>query len=276
MIGRSSRLALVILGVVAARADADAYFDNLKKGARYTRMGNKERALDAFKAAVKADNMQLDGYFNAGNVARHLKKCRDVLLYFRGFLYLSRGTPDDGIAKAGLRKCEKRDDMAVLTLRSDPEGMEVILDGALVGKTPLIEERFAPGTYDATLTCRCPDFEDLHRTITLSKDDPNIVDVSLTRKITYGFLKVISNPAEGVQVFVDEEPVGTTPLEPLRLETKKHFIRLKKDGYDRWIRNVVIQRDRTVNMVATLEAVAPPSSSQDSLVDESEAETKKQ
>lgn len=268
-------LFFMVVAMISATssAGADEYFDNLKKGAKYTRAGNHPRALEAFKAAVVSDNTQLDGYFNAGNVARHLKVCRDVLLYFRGFTYLSPGTPDDAIAKAGIKECANRPGVGTLTLRSDPSGMEVIMDGAIVGKTPIVEERFGEGTYTISLTCRCPDYEDFSREITVDPVTPAIVDVQLTKKVTFGKLKIISEPAEGVTVFVNDKEVGKTPLEPLDLETKKHFIRLQKDGYDSWIRNVEVQRDRTVNVVATLEPLVPPASAQP--VDGDDSEVKK-
>lgn len=252
--GLRTGLVLVAAGMVlgASSARAEDYASLMQKGIKYTRGHNLPRALEAFSAAVEADPTQLDGYFNAGNVAQHLKKCREVLLYFRGFLHLSPGTADDKAARAGVAACEK-EETGLLTVKVEPKGAEVSLNGAIVGKGPLTEVKFVPGTYRVGLSCKCPDFQDASVETTVKAGETAEVVVELPRTLTYGLLQVITEPKDGVEVYLDDKPVGTTPVAPLRLETRKYLLRLEKPGYDRWIRAVTVQRDRTLPVQAILE-----------------------
>jgi tetratricopeptide (TPR) repeat protein len=248
--------AIMLATAAAGQAQAEDYQAVMGRGAKLVKARNYPAALAAFEEAVKADPMQLDGYFNAGNIALHLQKCREVLLYFRGFLYLSPGTPDDKAAKAAIATCEAKP-TGILAVRATEPGVEVWISGALVGRTPIGALKLATGTYRVEL--RHPDFEPFSREVTLAAAEETRLEEPLTRRILYGYLEVKTEPADGVQVYLDEKPIGVTPLkDKLRLETRKFFLRLEKAGYDRWIRNVIIGRERTLTVTATLEPVAPP------------------
>ncbi len=71
-----------------------------------------------------------------------------------------------------------------------------------------------------------------------------------------GQLTITSEPAEGVEVYIDDRHVGTTPLAPLPLTAEKRFlVRFEKPGYDRWVRYVVIPRDETFALSPKLETL---------------------
>lgn len=249
-------LAAAVLGAAPAAA-ADDYAAILQQATKAVKSHNLPKALELFASAVKADPTQVDAYFNAGSVAQRLKRCREVLLYFRGFLFLSPGTPDDAQAKAALAQCEGKDQAGLLTVRSDPKGMEVSLDGVLQGRTPMTGVKVPAGTFRLGATCRCPDYDDHVREVTIVAGQEASVEMVLARKPAFGWLQVKTVPEAGVSVFLDEKPAGTTPLDKVRLETRKHFLRLEMPGFDPWVRNVVIERDRTVTVQATLEPVVP-------------------
>lgn len=250
----------VVLIVVAAvwgstaSADETPYQTWHRKGTQALKKRAYDRALEAFRAAVAADPGELDGYFNAGNVARHLKRCRDVLLFFRGFLYLSPGTEDDRAAKAALKECERKGETGQVSIQSEPAGAEVSVSGVLVGQTPLPGLVLPVG--DTVVEFRHPDCEVHRETVTVRADEPARVTAALRLKPAFGTLEVVAVPAEGVTVWVDEREVGVTPLEKVRLPVGKVLVRLGKPGYDPWIRAVVIQKDRTHRLEATLEETA--------------------
>ena len=253
-------LLAVAAGVlVPAPAGADdGYGDSLLRGARLVRARNLPKALEAFQDAVRADPIGIDAYFNAGSVAQRLKRCKETLLYFRGFLFLSPGTADDRQANAAVAACEAKPGVGMLTVRTEPKGVEVSLDGVLQARTPVTQVKVPAGTYRVGLSCRCPDFEDATREVTIVEGGEAEVDVSLDRKLTYGWVQVETVPAEGVKVFLDDAPVGETPIPKMRLQTRKHFLRLEKAGYEPWVRNVVVERDKTRVVQATLEAILQP------------------
>ena len=85
-------------------------------------------------------------------------------------------------------------------------------------------------------------------------EEPIRVTGKMNKRIYKGFLKIVTEPADGVQIFLDDKLVGTTPLkEPIALETRRYLVRFEKPGYDRWIRYVTIERERTADLAATLE-----------------------
>ena len=242
---------LVVFGAGVARA-GDDYVTAAGRGARLAKLRKYPQALAAFQEAVRADPTQVDAYLNAGNIARHLNRCREVLLMFRGFLYLAPQDPEVKTARAALAACEAKG-TGSLTVKTDAAGIEVLADGGLIGRTPLLDIKLAPGTYQLVL--RHPDYEEAQAEVTIKPSELTEVNVPLRKKVLYGFLEVKTDPPEGVTVYLDEVQVGVTPLkEKLKLETRQYFLRLEKPGYDRWIRNVTIKRDRTQVVQAKLEA----------------------
>ncbi len=252
-------LACLLAGIAAPAAAQEAsYGDLLTRGARMAKARNLPRALDAFADAVKADPNGIDAYFNAGSVAERLKKCRETMLYFRGFLFLSPGTPDDRQAKTAVASCESREGVGTLTMRSEPKGVEMSLDGVLQARTPVTQFKVPAGTYRLGVSCRCPDFEDATREVVVSEGKDTEVDVSLTPKVTFGDMQIETEPKEGVKVFLDDKLLGETPIGKMHLETRKHALRLEKAGYDPWVRNVQVERDKTRIVQAKLEPILDP------------------
>lgn len=254
---RWAALACLLAGIAAPVRAEESYAEAVARGARQVRARNLPKALEAFADAARIDPTAIDAYFNAGSVAERLRKCRETLLYFRGFLFLSPGTSDDRQAKAAVASCESKPGVGTLTVKTEPKGIEVSLDGLLQARTPVAQVKIPVGTYRVGLSCRCPDFDDAVREVTIVEGRDTEVEVTLTRKLTYGWLQVETDPKEGVKVYLDEKLVGETPIAKVRLETTKHFLRLEKAGYDPWVRNVQVERDKTKVVQATMEAIIP-------------------
>mgnify|MGYP003825172081 CR=1 FL=1 len=229
----------------------------IRQGARHARARDWRRALESFEAAVRADPVHLDAAFNAGSVARKLNRCRETLLYFRAFLFLSPGTDDDGAARRAIEACEARKgETGILTIRGEPRGAEVSLNGVLQARTPVNRLKVPVGTWQVRVSCRCPDFDDVVQEVRIEADRETEVGIDLPRKKGYGHLEIRTSPPAGVEVLLDGERVGETPVERIRLETGKHFLELRKAGFERWIRNVLIERDRVTAVEAEME-IAP-------------------
>lgn len=259
-------LSLVLASVpgVAQQASAPGTVSSgagplVQQGVRFVKARNWPKALDAFMAAVRADPLHLDASFNAGTIAWKLNQCREALLYFRSFLFLSRGTDDDATARRVVKACEERKGATGrLTIRGEPRGAEVSLNGVLQARTPVVELKVPVGTWQLQVSCRCPDFEDATREVQILPEQETEVVIDLPRKKGYGELEIRTIPREGVEVLLDGESLGLTPLERVRLEIGKHFLELRKAGYDRWIRNVMILRDQVTGVDAELEVVKTP------------------
>ena len=120
-----------------------------------------------------------------------------------------------------------------LTVRSIPEGGEVLLDGKGGGKTTpceILVPALRPVSVSAKLFgygCEAP------KTVTLDPDSTQEVALRLTRK--YGEIHVNTVPT-GVQVQVDDKPIGRTTEDGLRITKApfgEHTITVEADGHER-------------------------------------------
>jgi len=256
-------LPLLLVGLATAvSATAQDYTSQMAKGAKYVTARNYPRALDAFIGAVRADPSQMDAYFNVGNIANHLGQCRESVLYFRGFLYLASASQNETVkadiktAEDSVKKCESKGVLGKATIKTDPPGVEVLVDGALVGKTPMVDLKLLEGSYRVDF--RHPEYEDKSIDLVL-KTGPEPIETTtpLTRKVMFGFLELKTVPPDGVKVRLDDQDLGETPLQRMRLETRKYLLKLEKAGFTEWVRYVTITKDKTQVVTATLEPAEP-------------------
>jgi len=256
-------MSVLLVGfAMAMPAFAQDYSSLMAKGAKYVKARNYPRALDAFIEAVKADPLQMDAYFNVGNIADHLGQCRESVLYFRGFLYLASASHNDSLkadvktAEDSVKKCEQKGGIGKATIKSDPPGIEVHIAGALVGKTPLSDLKLVEGSYRVDF--RNPEYDDKSIDVTFKVDaEPSDTTTTLTRKLMFGFLEIKTIPSDGVKIWLDDQDLGMTPFQRKELQTRKYLLKLEKPGFAEWIRYVTISKDKVQSVTATLEPAEP-------------------
>ncbi|WP_232473523.1 PEGA domain-containing protein [Thermococcus profundus] len=124
---------------------------------------------------------------------------------------------------------------AVLTINSDPSGAKVYINGSYEGVTPL-DLTLQPGTYEVRLLKE--DYEDYTSVVTLEPGEERTLNVSLTPR--FGYLTVYSTPA-GAEVYVDGSLVGRTPVVGYKLSTGRHGVRIVKEDYEEYFKNVTIE-----------------------------------
>jgi len=231
---------------------AKQYNQAIRKAGAMVKKRAYSQALSAFKEAISVYPFGADAYFSAGNIAFHLNKCREALLYMQGFLALGGDKTEDAKdAEHAIKACSSKVKAGSLNVSSQPAGIAVFIDGGFVGKTP-VTVNLQAGSYQLLL--RDENYEDATEKVHINPEAQSTVEMTLTKKIFYGYLKVKTEPDEGVKVFVDDKEVGVTPLkEPIRLEAKKVLVRFEREGYDTFVRAVVIQKDQTVTMEISLE-----------------------
>jgi len=71
----------------------------------------------------------------------------------------------------------------------------------------------------------------------------------------FGVLEIESTPA-GAVVFVDQRPVGETPLQLLRVRAGSHAVRIERDGYQRWTTAVNVPASQVTRVTAKLDTQA--------------------
>jgi hypothetical protein len=70
----------------------------------------------------------------------------------------------------------------------------------------------------------------------------------LQPKVEPGAVKVATPAAEGARVYVDDAFIGTTPVRSGNLEAGKHRLRVEKDGYHQWRREVEVPTGTTLDL----------------------------
>ncbi|MCA9518403.1 MAG: PEGA domain-containing protein [Myxococcales bacterium] len=251
--------------VAAARAGGapsqeatDRYYDRAVQAARH---GKADEALELFERALPGRADTSDIFFNLVQVAEAARQWRKVILYAQGFLKLESRSADAAEIRAALdrarRTLEGRETaLTTVSFEVDPPGTLLFLDGVPVahsgrGDTVLL----APGRYNATASR--DDFAAWNQRVDVGTDGrAQTVTGALTAIVYQGRLEIVTDPPEGVEVFRDDEHIGTTPLEPLSLQADKRYLfRFEKPGYDKWVRYITVGRDESQTLKPRMETL---------------------
>jgi len=95
----------------------------------------------------------------------------------------------------------------VITFYSDPARATVLVDGQVVGKTPLTFTEAGPGT--VTIEINKDGYRPIIKTFSIYSNERIVIDEKLERKV--GTLSVTSNPS-GAEVYLNGVKQGKTPL----------------------------------------------------------------
>ncbi len=137
-----------------------------------------------------------------------------------------------------------------LTVRTDPDGIEVWLDDNFVGDSPVIDKKLKSGRYSLKLV------DPVQHSSTIEEifiqDNENTV-IEKTIKSKFGSLKVTSVP-EGAQVSIATE-LGPTPVSNDFMNPGKYRLEIRHPDkkYRATVEELVIPRGETVSLSKTLE-----------------------
>jgi hypothetical protein len=235
----------------------------MARGLRFAKKGQGKKALEAFEEALPALNDNLDLLYSIVQVSKAVWDARRTLLYGQAYIYLEDPSNSESIqeiqemvaeAKGLLEK--RKLTASKVTLEVEPKGTEVEIEGVIVGRSGRHSVWLAPGTYKAR--AKQTDHHPWEGTFTVQEGAPAVVMGKLRPMVFHGFLRIQTTPSEGVQVFIDDQPVGVSPIaEPIRLETRRYLVRFEKEGFDRWIRYVDIPRNDTYELKPKMERTPP-------------------
>ena len=108
---------------------------------------------------------------------------------------------------------------------SKPSGASVTVNGKFRGKTP-VDVALAPGNH-YQFTLFKDGYQPLHQRLKIESGKDANINVSLTPKL--GKISIISNPKDAL-LYVDGRLMGRAN-QTITLPTRKHTIRVSKDGY---------------------------------------------
>lgn len=142
--------------------------------------------------------------------------------------------------------------MGSISILSEPVGAEVYLEGAFIGLTaaliPLKEPDLLEGTYHLKLILG--GYYDWEGDIAVLSKMERTVKVSLIAKP--GSMNIYSEPV-GAQIYLDNNPMGLTPMSLKKVAEGEHEIRLVRKNYKEWNRKVTVRSFQPTDVKATLE-----------------------
>jgi serine/threonine-protein kinase len=150
-----------------------------------------------------------------------------------------------------------------LTVRSNPSGARVELNGRSRGRTPLTVRDLPLGAITVRVTR--DGFGPEQRRVTLTANRASqALDVPLARAAAarpaasrpagefVGSVFVETRPA-GARVFIDGRDVGNSPVSVPELKAGSHVVRLEMPGYKRWTASVSVVAGERNRVAASLE-----------------------
>ncbi len=124
----------------------------------------------------------------------------------------------------------------LVTIRADPPGSEVLVDGQVIGKSPMEDKSIPQGNY--VVTVRSPGFQSQERKLevvggkryTLTPQLEPGSDEDPAMRVSPGMLSV--DARSGLTVFVDGEPIATTPAGLIELSAGEHLVSVEGEDFD--------------------------------------------
>jgi serine/threonine-protein kinase len=188
--------------------------------------------------------------------------------------------PSGATAAAGQRQAAGPARDGRMLVRSSPADAEVLVNGARRGRTPLALRELEYGRYRVTVSR--DGYAPVEREVVVSPSAPAAtLTIDLQRvdgtpearaasepgaqagaaapqaPAETGSLEIDSRP-RGARAFIDDQPVGTTPLRVAGVRAGSHVIRIEQDGYRPWTGTASTAAGRVTRVSASLESTTRP------------------
>jgi len=131
-------------------------------------------------------------------------------------------------------------------ITSNPTRSSVVIDGDILGETPLVLHDLPFGEYKAQVNAQGYSGKTISWSITSSR--PQKVDVDLDSNT--GIIEVASSP-EGATILIDNKPYGVTPGRE-EVEEGEHLIKIFKEGYESYEQSINLARGSVKQIGANL------------------------
>lgn len=149
-----------------------------------------------------------------------------------------------------------------LTIKSNPSGAKLYIDGSYIGTTPETVE-LKEGLHKIVL--KKDGYLDLSTDLGVAAGLTFTKTYSLTKELTTGTMRIDSNP-DGASVKVDGNYVGRTPYEG-DYKPGTYKVLVYKDGYLDKEGTVIVQLGKVVSCDLKLTELAPPDTQEPSWID---------
>jgi hypothetical protein len=138
----------------------------------------------------------------------------------------------------------------ILTVKTDPEGIEVWLDDKYVGDSPIVDKKLKPGRYNLKLIDQIR-HSSTSEDVFIQPAQTTVVEKTVVGK--FGSLKVNTQP-DGAEVSISTA-LGKTPLSNDFMTPGKYRLEIKHpgNGYVPAVEEIVIPKGKAVELNKTLQ-----------------------
>jgi hypothetical protein len=141
-----------------------------------------------------------------------------------------------------------RADDGILTVKTQPEGIEVWLDDKYVGDSPIMDKKLKPGRYALKLVDAVQHTSQVED-VFIQSGQTTLVEKNIVSK--FGSLRISSEP-QGAEVFLLTS-LGETPVSNDFMNPGKYRLEIRHPQAKKAVEDIVIERGATVNLNKTLE-----------------------
>ncbi len=148
-----------------------------------------------------------------------------------------------------------------LFVNTSPTGANIYIDGKPVGVSPYEGRDLDPRVYRIRAVKEGYEVWEREQTVEAGKKMEVIAHL---KEVLMGRLSISTDPP-GAHIQINGKPVGVSPYEAKDLATGSYKVRLSKEGYDPWERDVAVEAGKRVDLQTMLRerrkevAVSPPS-----------------
>ncbi len=225
----------------------------LEEADDHARRGNFKQAIPIYKEVLQLRPSEYPAvYYNLAEINRSRKGYGEAAMLYKRYLEVSPEAGDKEEVLKHIAECLQnmpKTGKVNITVTGAEDPL-IVVDGIPVSSSKSVELVLRPGKY--TLSVSAEDYIPSKSSFEVLSGDDKGLDVALKAMTFFGMLEIKAN-VEGAEVLLDGKPAGKTPLEPVKLTAGKYFVEFKKDGYHRWIRNIVLGRDEVYLLNVTLQ-----------------------
>lgn len=142
----------------------------------------------------------------------------------------------------------------ILTVKTDPEGIEVWLDDQYIGDSPIMEKKLKAGRYSLKLVDAVQRSSTVEE-VFIQDGETTIIDKKMEGK--FGSIKIVTEP-EGAEVSVLTD-LGKTPVSNDFMNPGKYRLQIKhpNGSYTPVVQDVVIPKGQTITVTKALDKKNP-------------------
>jgi tetratricopeptide (TPR) repeat protein len=262
-------LALAVPAI--AEDDADSKINASWEFARANRLasaGAVTRSIPHYEKVLEAAPEKYpQAHFNLAEVYRFKKECRKAVLLYNAYMSFEKGEQNKSDALNGIAGCTQGEKTGTLTFSSKPEGRtKLVIDGYVFAEGNIDKIELIVGEY--AIEAQAIDHVSKTDTVAIEEGGEVQRNWELEKKLFFGSLR-IGVETKGATVTIEPKDLDspkaeeetltiTTPVdEPQELATGKYFVEVTKPGFERWIRNVHINRDEEADVRVSLTESLP-------------------